>query len=126
MCIIEGERVFYGIGNINNKLDGIIEALKLKKYVFEIKLIISEAITNAYIHGNKSDNTKAISVSWIVKNNNLCIKVKDSGDSNEELFVDKNNYDLLSESGRGLFIISAYSDEVYFKDNTITMKKSLI
>lgn len=125
MCTIEGEKVFYGIENINNKLDSIIGALKLKKYIFEVKLIISEAITNAYIHGNKSDNTKAISVSWIIENNNLCIKVKDSGESTEKLIIDKNN-DLLSENGRGLFIISAYSDEFYFKDNTITMKKSLI
>ena len=124
MCTIKGETILYGIENINDKLDSIINELKLEKYIFEIKLIISEAITNAYIHGNKSDNKKPINVSWVVENNNLCVQVKDSGESKGKLLIGKSN-DLLSESGRGLFIISAYTDEFYFENNTIIMKKSL-
>ena len=33
--------------------------------------------------------------------------------------------DILSESGRGLFIISAYSDEVEYKDGCLSIKKLL-
>ncbi len=127
MNVVNGEKTFYGIDNINDKLDSIMNALNLSKYIFEVKLIISEALTNAYIHGNDSDSNKPINVSWVINNDSLCIKVRDSGtNKKEKLDIKKDiDCDILSESGRGLFIISAYTDEVMFKDNEIIMKKSL-
>lgn len=119
-----GKKVFYGIENINQKLDSIINALDLQKYIFEVKLIISEAVMNAYIHGNGGDDSKPIHVEWNIKDDILCVQVKDSGIGKKQKII-KNHEDLLSESGRGLFIISAYTDEFYFKENSIVMKKSL-
>ena len=48
MSGIEGKASFYGVDNINEKLDAIIKPLKLKKQYFEIKLIIMEAVNNAF------------------------------------------------------------------------------
>ena len=124
MNIITGEKTFYGIKNINDKLECIMCDLNLEKYKFEVKLIISEALTNAYIHGNHRDDHKPIKVNWEICNDILCIKVKDSGQGNHS-FNNNENKDLLSESGRGLLIISAYTDEVIFEGNTIIMKKVL-
>ena len=33
---------------------------------------------------------------------------------------------ILEESGRGLYIISSYTDEMEFKDNSIIMKKHIL
>ena len=52
MLVTKGELIFYGIDNLRENLDDIIKMLNLKKQYFEIKLIIIEAITNAFIHGN--------------------------------------------------------------------------
>ena len=52
------EVILYGIDNISEKLDGIIHSLNLEKQCFEIKLIMSEAIANAFIHGNNQDKDK--------------------------------------------------------------------
>lgn len=127
MNSVTGERVFYGVENINDKLDSIMKALNLEKHTFEVKLILSEALMNAFIHGNEGDNNKPICIKWEICNDNLCIEVKDSGSKREPIALENYNKDedLLSENGRGLFIISAYTDELIFKDNTIIMKKSL-
>ncbi len=128
MSTIKGEVAFYGVDNISVKLDNIIKILNLKKQSFEIKLIISEAVSNAFIHGNNSDKNKPISVQWEIKENLLIIDVKDCGCGLKDLkdYKEINKENLLNESGRGLYIISSYADEVKFKGNSIIMEKYLL
>lgn len=120
--------IFYGIDNLNNKLDSIIKSLDVKNKYFEIRLIMYEAINNAFIHGNNKDKNKPIIVMWNIERNYLNITVKDCGINKEKLKICKNidENSLLEESGRGLFIISSYADEVKFKGRCIVIKKSLI
>ena len=119
--------VFYGIENINEKLEEILKSLSLGKELFEVKLIMSEAITNAFIHGNKKDTSKPINVKWKLKNDSINISVRDCGKENIDIMsrLDANENNILMESGRGLFIILSYSDEVKFKDGCIVIKKIL-
>lgn len=121
-----GKVLFYGIDNINEKLNNIIQSLNLEDQSFEIKLILIEAVNNAFIHGNKKDKEKAICVEWKLEANLLEFSVTDCGDGVEKL--SNHNYeeeDILSESGRGLLIIKSYSDSVEFKGNSIVMKKCI-
>lgn len=112
---------FYGIDDLSEKLDEIIKSLNLEHEYFDIKLIMSEAITNAFIHGNKKDKSKPIIVKWKLEHDFINISVKDSGEKNSDLNFDEqlDENDILSESGRGLFIISAYSDEVEYKEGCL-------
>lgn len=125
MIIKRGEKILYGIENINEKLDNIVELIGVEEKFFEVKLIISEALTNAFIHGNNSDTTKPIDIKWDLQGRNLCIQVKDCGEDRRDFEINENidDYDILSESGRGLFLISEYTDEVEFINNTLIMKK---
>lgn len=126
MSETDGKVLFYGIDNINEKLNNIIQSLNLEEQSFEIKLILIEAVNNAFIHGNKKDKEKAICVEWKLEANLLEFSVTDCGDGVEKL--SNHSYedeDILSESGRGLLIIKSYSDSVEFKGNSIVMKKCI-
>lgn len=126
MSEFKGEVLYYGIDNISEKLDSIIQSLKLKNQCFEIKLIIIEAVNNAFIHGNKKDENKSICIRWRFEENLLEVSVTDCGDGVENLAnYNSQEYDILSESGRGLQIINCYSDSVEFNGNSIIMKKYL-
>lgn len=126
MSETKGEVLYYGIDNISGKLDGIIQSLNLKKQCFEIKLIIIEAVNNAFIHGNKKDENKSICIKWQLEENILEVVVTDCGDGVENLAnYNSENDDILAESGRGLQIINCYSDLVEFEGNSIIMKKYL-
>lgn len=127
MSVTKGEVVFYGVDDISKKLDNIIKPLNVDKQYFEIKLIMSEAVNNAFIHGNNSDKNKPISIQWEVKEKFLRIDVTDCGTGFKDLKIYQkiNEDNIFDERGRGLYIISNYTDEVQFKDSSIIMKKYL-
>lgn len=120
----EDKTIFWGVKNLNKKIDQIIEELNLNKMYFKLKLIMSEAITNAFIHGNEGDENKPVIVKWNLEDDYIKINVDDSGEHVHKLDLKKNIEDdeILSESGRGLFLISSYCDEFEFTDTGIMMK----
>jgi serine/threonine-protein kinase RsbW len=127
MSFAKGEVVFYGVDNISEKLDSILKTLNLKKQYFEIKLIMSEAVNNAFMHGNNSNKNEPIHVKWEVKENLLRLEVTDCGCGikNIECYKEINENNILNECGRGLYIINSYVDEMKFNGSSIIMKKRL-
>lgn len=126
MSGIKGKVLLYGLDNISEKLDAIIQSLNLEKQCFEIKLIVTEAVNNAFIHGNKKDKSKPICIEWKLHKNLLEVSITDCGSGVENLANYKyEDDDILSESGRGLLIINCYSDSVEFKGNSIIIKKCI-
>ena len=126
MVSITGNSVFYGLENCEEGVENIIDELNLKELYFEIKLIIFEALTNAFIHGNKKDKSKPISLKWCLKDKALKIYITDCGSGIKEIadygeLLDDGG--LLAECGRGLFIIKNYTDEMYIEGNSIIMTK---
>ncbi|WP_238915650.1 ATP-binding protein [Clostridium sp. YIM B02555] len=122
----KGEVVFYGVDDINSKLENILKDLDLKEQSFETKLILSEAINNAFIHGNKGNKEKSIYVQWNLSKEILTLTVTDCGEGivGEDIFREVDEDNLLEESGRGLYIIRSYTDEVIIEGNSIIMKKT--
>ncbi|KAB2846408.1 MAG: ATP-binding protein [Ignavibacteriae bacterium] len=75
-------------------------------------LSVTEATTNAIIHGNKNNKLKLVRISVFVENSTLTIKIKDEGKGFDPLIVpdptDPEN--LLKDSGRGLYLMRVYMD----------------
>lgn len=127
MKCLDGKMVLHGIENINNKIDSILSTMNISIKIFEIKLIMIEAVTNAFYHGNNGNPKKPILIKWCLEDRVIIITVKDCGNQpfqdNLNQSLDKN---MLSECGRGLTIIKSYSDEVHIRQGEITMKKILL
>lgn len=83
------------------------------------KLILSEAVTNAIIHGNREDPEKSVQVSVKVSDDSITADVKDQGSgfdpSQKKNPLDEEN--LLDLGGRGLLIIREFSDYMEFRDS---------
>lgn len=84
----------------------------------ELKLIFSELICNAVIHGNKSNPKKAVHISIQINENIINSSIKDDGDGFDYLtFLDshKNNENnLYYENGRGLWLVYSLTDFLSF------------
>ncbi len=81
-----------------------------------IGMSVRESVTNAIQHGNKLDPSKRVDIRFDVSPDHLAISVKDQGNGFQ---VDKlpNPLDpenLLKPSGRGIFYIRSFMDEVEF------------
>ena len=104
-------------------------------YLNEIKTIVSEAVTNAIVHGYNSDETKKVYLEFDLSNDELTIKIKDNGvgiedieKAKEPLFSTKLQED---RAGLGFTIMEVFSDsmDVISEVNigtTVICKKKMI
>ncbi len=83
-----------------------------------IMLALSEAVNNAIIHGNNEDPKKQVVVlsTFDEENRVLTISVEDEGEGfdPEEIPDPLKEENLLNESGRGVYLIKQYADELQF------------
>jgi serine/threonine-protein kinase RsbW len=84
----------------------------------KITMSVREAAVNAVLHGNAYDPTKKITVSYETSSNTLVIIISDQGRGlNEEDLPDPLEEDnVMKTSGRGIFLIRAFMDEVRIRD----------
>lgn len=85
--------------------------------VFQITMAVREAAVNAVLHGNAYDPLKKMTASFENTGSDLVIRISDQGkgldpDTLPDPLAPEN---LLSGSGRGIFIIRSFMDEVHFK-----------
>lgn len=81
-----------------------------------LALSLREAVNNAVIHGNKGDSEKWLEVQFIATESKLTINVWDEGEgfAAEKLEDPTIPENLHKPSGRGVFLIRKFVDEVRF------------
>lgn len=84
-------------------------------------LSVTEATTNAIIHGNKSDKSKHVFINVTANEHTLTIVVRDQGTGfNPSEVPDPTHPDnLLKDSGRGLYLMRVYMDELHYNNTPI-------
>lgn len=83
-------------------------------------LAITEATTNAIIHGNKNNQLKMVRIYVYIDGSNLTVIIKDEGKGFDPSIVpdptDPEN--LLKDSGRGLYLMRVYMDGLTYNQTT--------
>ncbi len=81
-----------------------------------ISLSVRESVTNAILHGNRQDPAKKVGLFFKVDDDQLTIRVRDEGRGFDEGSLpnplDPSN--LLKPSGRGIFYVRSFMDEVTY------------
>lgn len=126
------KRIPSRLDNIPGLISEIIELLHKElsiseDEIFQVKLALEEAITNAVKHGNKFNPELKVDVSIASGKNKLIIKVKDQGKGFDfDRVPDPTTQEkMLRTSGRGVFLLRKIMDEVSFQDGgrEVTMVK---
>jgi len=76
-------------------------------------LAVTEATTNAIIHANKCDLSKLVTIDANIEDSKLIVKVKDEGKGFDPSTVPEPE-NLLKDSGRGVYLMKVYMDEVRY------------
>ncbi|GGG91277.1 ATP-binding protein [Silvibacterium dinghuense] len=105
-----------------NKVEETAEQLAKKAgidedEIFKITMAVREAAVNAVLHGNSYDPDKRITASFENNGKSLVIRITDQGKGlDPETLPDPlAPENLLRGSGRGIFLIRSFMDEVHFK-----------
>jgi len=92
-----------------------------------IDIVLSEAITNAVIHGGggRPDATVSLDISMTALK--LRIVVKDDGSGFDPHSVPPPDFTGLKVGGRGVFIMRSIMDKVFYEDNgrVLVLEKDL-
>jgi serine/threonine-protein kinase RsbW len=82
-----------------------------------IGMSVRESVTNAIQHGNKLDLSKKVDIRFEVTPEQLSISVRDQGNGfkADEIPNPLDASNLLKPSGRGIFYIRTFMDEVEFR-----------
>jgi serine/threonine-protein kinase RsbW len=94
-----------------------------------IAMAVREAAVNAVLHGNRYDPNKRVTVSFESNPDTLTVTVRDEGSGIDPATLPDPlaPENLLKQSGRGIFLIRAFMDEVHFRSRSpgteITMIK---
>ncbi|AWI06497.1 ATP-binding protein [Clostridium drakei] len=121
------EFILYGLSEYKKVIDKVISELNASQYDFDIKLILTEALTNAFKHGNNMNKDKPIYLRYLYNNSNVKFEIQDCGTGLKNVIINDNlgNEDILEDKGRGLFIIKNLSDNIELKPNMLIIEKTL-
>ena len=111
------------VGAINEAAAAVTEFLDRlgvsEDVAFKIDMAVREAVTNAVVHGNKLDETKSIELSLKTLSGAIEITVHDqgSGFNPNEVPDPTQKENILKTSGRGIFFMRNFMDEVDWSIN---------
>jgi serine/threonine-protein kinase RsbW len=124
--VIMANRVAYTLDSTLdsvNKVEQTAEQLAVKvgfgeDDLHKITMSVREAAVNAVLHGNAYDPSKKIMVAYETSPNTLAITITDEGKglSEDEVPDPLAEENLLKTSGRGIFLIRSFMDEVRIRD----------
>ncbi|HWG19533.1 MAG TPA: ATP-binding protein [Terracidiphilus sp.] len=85
--------------------------------VFHVTMAVREAAVNAVLHGNEYDPSKQITASFENTGKSLVFIIADEGAGvdPEKLPDPRDPENLLRGTGRGIFLIRSFMDEVHFR-----------
>lgn len=126
--IKNGEYVLHGMGNHDRIINEIIDNLNAEHMAFDIRLILTEALVNAHIHGNKGKDELPIFLKYCYDGICVTFKIQDCGNGCDFSNLKSNPIldNCLEEHGRGIYLIMCYSDNVEMLENKLIIEKSLI
>jgi serine/threonine-protein kinase RsbW len=83
----------------------------------KIGMAVRECMVNAVVHGNRYNVNKHVHVAVTAGSNSLTVKISDEGEGFEPSDVPDPlaEENLLRHSGRGVFLIRAFMDDVHFR-----------
>jgi len=86
--------------------------------IFAIHLSLEEAFINAVNHGNKSDSSRHVTVSYLIAADRFEVSVSDEGSGFDygNLPDPRDEKNLYKPSGRGILLMRSYMDKVQFND----------
>jgi serine/threonine-protein kinase RsbW len=115
------------VSQVEVLVNRIAEKYQLDKAVYGNLLIsLTEAVSNAIIHGNRRDRTKKVRIGFVRQRHGLVVKVSDQGPGFDPHSLPDPTApeNIACCGGRGVFLMRELADECRFHDGGKTVEMS--
>ena len=116
--VLSGPSTHDGIEALADRVNGLLTALRMpQKATFQIEFALHEALTNAAFHGNGGDPSKTVTVTCRSEPHAVTLIIDNEGKGFDPGIVPdcRAEANLLSESGRGVFLMHEFADECRYE-----------
>ena len=113
------------VREIQPYVDRIVQKYQIGSDLYgNILISLTEAITNAIVHGNQADQSKTVLVNSQFHQNLIKVQIQDEGEGfdYEDVPDPTDPMNLLELNGRGVFLMHQLSDGVEFSNNGSTVE----
>jgi serine/threonine-protein kinase RsbW len=115
---------------LTDLLDNLLEKLRVPSDTYaNIVVSLIEAVKNAIIHGNKSDESRTIVIDYTVTPTYLEFRVSDTGEGFDETEIPNPTApeNIEKEGGRGVFLMKHLASECEYntKGNVVRLRFNL-
>ncbi len=110
---------------VESFVENVVDKFHVAPEIYgNILISLTEAVTNAIVHGNSSDSTKKVFVGMNKSDREIIFKVTDQGSGFDFSALPDPTApeNLLRIGGRGVFMMKQLSDLVVFSDNGSTVE----
>ena len=113
------------VKEIQPYVDRIVQKYQIGSDLYgNILISLTEAITNAIVHGNQADQSKKVFVNSQFDQNQIRVQIQDEGQGfdYEDVPDPTDPMNILTLNGRGVFLMHQLSDGVEFSNNGSTVE----
>lgn len=115
------------LNRLEEFVSGLMKWARLEKdRLNDIMLILTEAVTNAIVHGNDNNPQKKVKIQAKLSDKKLTFVIEDEGPGFNpgEIPNPLDSENLLKPGGRGIYLIKYYADYVHYSDkgNKVTIE----
>ncbi len=104
-----------------NDLEKILAANNIAgKLANDLKLAVSEAFTNAMVHGNRLEANKNVTINISINNDLIIADIIDEGTGDPGRVSKTEDPELWQERGRGVILMETMADRVSFQRDHIS------
>ena len=93
-------------------LDTVCDTMNIHNYYATISMAVLQAVENAIVHGNKSDENKVVSIKYSKCRGGIAFVVEDEGDGFN--YKDYAGFPMESGVGEGVFLMKTLADSCVF------------
>jgi serine/threonine-protein kinase RsbW len=122
---IEIESTVDNICKVEDFITSVFFDFDLSNKLFsKVYLSVNEAVNNAFFHGNINDSSKKVKIYFYDSFSFFQFLIEDEGFGFKFTSIDDptNVFNRRRESGRGIFIMKQYADDVSFQKNGSVVK----
>ena len=106
------------VAQVEEQAEKFVQSIGIEEdHIFPLVMGIREAAVNAVLHGNSYDPQKSIVVTLEHASHSLIVTIADQGEGfdPQSLPDPREEENLLRGTGRGIFLIRSFFDEVNFR-----------
>ena len=95
-------------------LDTVCDTMNIHNYYATISMAVLQAVENAIVHGNNSDENKIVSVNYSKCKGGIAFTIEDEGKGFE--YDNYSDLPMMEGRGDGIFLMKALSDSCIYSD----------